>query len=119
MFLPTRAGTSRDTRALYQHWVERFGEESARYLLETMDKWTQHYTHGALIDFDFTKPLQLDEPVKQICAQRGWQFEELTGDLSLLQRWVDGDWPDKDFLVVQPSESIAPSYNEGIIKTEP
>ena len=117
-FLPTRAGIGGDTATLFEHWVQKYGEEQARYLRETMDEWTQHYTHGALIDFDFTKPLQLDEQVKNICASRGSQFEAVRGDLSLLQRWVDGAWDEKDFLVVQPSETVAPSYNEGIIGVE-
>jgi hypothetical protein len=118
-FLPTRAGVGGDTGAAYEVWVQKFGEERARYLVEMMDEWTQHYTHGVLIDFAFTKPLQLDEQVKQICAKRGWQFEQVRGDLGLLQRWVDGQWDAKDFLVVQPSEKVAPSYDEEIIEAEP
>jgi hypothetical protein len=117
-FLPTRAGVGGDTGTDYEHWVQKFGEERARYLVEMMDEWTHHYTHGVLIDFDFTKPLQLDEQVKQICAKRGWQFEEVPGDLGLLQRWVDGQWDAKDFLVVQPSERVAPSYDHEIIEAE-
>lgn len=118
-FLPTRAGTSRDTRQLFAEWTEKFGEENARYLLETMDEWTHHYTHGVLINFDFTKLLRLEEQVKQICAQRGWQFEEVSGDLDLLQRWVDGAWSSEDFLVLPPGQSVAPSYDERIIESEP
>lgn len=117
-FLPTRAGVGGDARATYEHWVRKYGEERARYLVETMDEWTQHYTHGALIDFDFTKPLRLDEQVKKICANRGWQFEEVRGDLGLLQRWVDGDWDGKDFLVVRPAEEVAPSYGETVIEAQ-
>ena len=51
-----------------------------------MGEWTNHYSHGVLIDFDFTKPLQLEEQVKQICAERGWEFERAEGDLRMFQR---------------------------------
>ncbi len=114
-FLPTSASATGDQSAPFEEWARKYGEDSARYLLETMDDWARHYTHGALIDFDFTQPLHLDGQVRDLCAQRGWQFEEVRGDLGLLQRWMDGDWPAEDFLIVQPSEKIAPSYDDGII----
>ena len=115
MYLPTRAGIGGNVRAAYDGWVRKYGLERARYLLAQIDKWTEHYTHGALIDFDFTKPLQLDQQVKEVCAQRGWKYEEIPGHLGLLRRWLDGDWDAKDFLVVQPGESIEPSYDDAIM----
>jgi hypothetical protein len=118
MFLPTRAGAAPDSRTAYEQWVEKYGEEAARYLRDTMDQWTQHYSHGVLIDFDFTQPLRLNEQVRNLCARRGWQFEQVAGDLGLLQRWLDGEWDAKDFLVVQPGQRIAPSYDAGIITAE-
>lgn len=117
-FLPTRADAGGDPAALRAEWVAKYGEEAAQYLMETMDDWTRHYSRGALIDFDFTRPLRLDERVRDICAQRGWEYEELPGDLSLLQRWVDGDWNDKDFLIVHPGERIAPSWRDDIMAAE-
>jgi hypothetical protein len=68
MLLPTRAGTSRDTRALYAERVEKFGEERTRFLIETIDEWTQNYTRSALFEFDFTRPLHLDGQVKKMLA---------------------------------------------------
>lgn len=106
------------TQAAYEQWVAKYGEEKAKYLLEAMGDWTAHYTHGVWIGFDFTQPLHLDAHVKKICADRGWQFEPLAGDLGLLRRWLDGEWAEEDFLVVQPGERIAPSYDDRVIVAE-
>ncbi len=53
--------------------------------MEVMERCTNNYTHGVLIDFDFTQRLNLREQVQRICAQRGWEFEEVAGDIGLLQ----------------------------------
>jgi hypothetical protein len=115
--LPAQGSNS--MQAAYEQWVAKYGEEKAKYLLEAMGEWTAHYTHGVLIDFDFTRPLGLGKQVERICADRGWQFEEMAGDLTLLQRWLDGDWGVQDFLTVPPGQRIAVSYDERIIVAEP
>jgi len=116
-FLPANAiGVLPST---YLQWVEKYGEEKARYLVEVMDRWTEHYTHGALIDYDFTKGLGLTEQVQRICSDRGWKFEQIEGDLSLLQRWLAGDWPEDQFLIVPPSQQVVPTYDEKIVGLSP
>lgn len=102
-------------RQTYEELVEKYGEENAQYLLEFMGHWQQYYTHGVWIDFDFLDGLPFRERVKQICTERGWQYEEVKGDLSLLQRWVDGEWNEADFLIVQPGKAVTATYDEGII----
>jgi hypothetical protein len=113
MFMPANAGAN--LNATYESWVKKYGEEKAKYLREVMGDWSTHYSHGVLIDFDFTKPLKLDEQVKQICAERGWEFEQVEGDLRLFQRWMDGDWGEGDFLVVPPGRTVEASFDETII----
>jgi hypothetical protein len=117
-FLPTRADAGGDPAALRAEWAAKYGEDAAQFLMEAMDDWTRQYSHGALIEFDFTRALELDRRVREICAERGWAYEEIPGDLSLLQRWVDGDWDDEDFLIVRPGERIAPSWRENVVTTE-
>jgi hypothetical protein len=115
-YLPARAGAGGAQDAAYQHWVEKYGEEKARQLLEVMKGWTENYTHGVLIDFDFTKPLHLHEQVRAVCGKRGWQFEEIEGDLRLFQYWVDGEWDPAMFLILEPGQQIEPSYDDGVIR---
>lgn len=118
-YLPARADETPRQDAAYQHWVQKYGEAKARQLLEVMKGWTENYTHGVLIDFDFTRPLHLHEQVRSICAHHGWQFEELEGDLRLLQRWVDGEWDPASFLRVNPGHTVAPSYDDEVLRADP
>jgi hypothetical protein len=105
--------------ATYRQWVEKYGEEEAKYLLETMGGWAASYNRGTLIEFDFTRPLRLREQVQRICADQGWQYEEAEGDLGLLQRWLDGAWDTKDFLVLPPHSQVVPTFDERIIDAAP
>ncbi len=116
-FLPARSAAA--LRAQAATWAARYGEEAARFLLEELQRWTRHYTHGAWIELDFARPLALDRQVRQICAEKGWQYESVPGDLGLLQRWLDGQWAPEDFLVVPPGQRVVPSHDDQILAAEP
>lgn len=104
----------------YDEWVRKYGEDQAKYLVEEMSRWLQAYTHGTLIDFDFTQVLKLEEQVRVICEKRGWQFSKMSGSLRLFEALLNrnGNWPAEDFLVLEPGEVLAPSFKESIIKGE-
>jgi hypothetical protein len=38
--------------------------------------------------------------------------------MTLLQNWLDGPWPEEDFLIIPPGQTIRPSYDEQIIQIE-
>jgi hypothetical protein len=110
------AGSALDLRATYEQWVKKYGEEQAKYLVEEMGRWTEAYSHGTLIEFDFLKELKLGEEVQKICAEKGWTFNEIKGDLGLLQKLLDGEWDDAAFLTVQPGQKVVASHDEAIVK---
>lgn len=113
--LPASANMSLDLRAAYAEWSKKYGEEQAKYLLEEMGRWTEAYSRGALIDFDFLAHLQLSEQVQQRCAEKGWHYQQLRGDMRLFQKLLDGDWPEADFLVVQPGQKVVATFDERVI----
>jgi hypothetical protein len=115
-FLP--ANSSLNLKATYDQWTQKYGEDQAKYLLEEMSRWTDAYSHGTLIDFDFLKQLELPCQVQQICAQKDWTYNRIPGDLSLLQRMLDGPWPDTDFLIVQPGKKVVATFDDRIIAEE-
>lgn len=99
----------------FSELVKKYGEENALYILEVARKWTRVYRCGMLINFDFSEHLGLREEVQEICRRRGWEYRELEGDLGLLQRWVDGQWDEAEFLIVRPGEMVYATYDEQII----
>jgi len=116
-FLPAPSTPAREQ--LYAEWVAKYGEDQAKYLAETMAQWADNYSHGVLIDFDFARHLNLREQVQSICADRGWAYGEIDGQLSLMKRWVNGDWPESEFLIVPPGRAIAPAFDDSVIGLEP
>lgn len=104
------------TNRTYQEYVEKYGEDNAKYLMEFLGQWEQSYTHGALIDFDFTRFLELEKRVEEICKEKGWEFVRLEGQLQLIQDWLDGCWDDERFLRLRPGQRIEADYRGGIIR---
>ena len=113
-----KQGAGLGTQLEYEEMVAKYGEENARYLVSVMGGWTEHYTRGVFIDFDFTSHLPHKEQVRALCEERGWKYEEVKGDLSLLQKWLDGEWSEEAILIVPPGQQVHPSYDDQIIQIE-
>jgi hypothetical protein len=113
------AGATNSLKATYEQWVQKYGEDQAKYLLQEMSRWTDSYTNGTLITLDFVKHLKLQEEVRQICTERGWQYDEIQGDPGLFHKLLDGEWPERDFLVVRPGQKVVATNDEQVIGVQP
>ncbi len=111
------AGANQNLSNSYEVWVKKYGEDQAKYLLEEMSRWANSYSHGTLIEFDFARPLKLPDQVRQICAQKGWEYDEIRGDLRLFEKMLEGDWPEADFVTVRPGQKVIASFDDKIIAT--
>jgi hypothetical protein len=112
------AGSSLDFKALLEEWAKKYGEDQANFLSMEMGRWSESYTRGALISFDFLKHLDLEEQVRKICSEKGWRYAELQGDLSLFQQLVGGEWPESNFLTVQPGQKVVATFDDRVIGVE-
>ena len=59
----------------------------------------------------------LERHAQALAEERHWAFEKLTGDLSLLQRLISGDW-NEDFLIVPPGQEIRETYDDDVVGAE-
>lgn len=105
---------TKDLDATYEEYVEKYGEDNADYLMEVMGAWKSHYNRAVFIDVGVGN----GEPVAEIAAQeadrRGWNFERMAGNLTLIQRLICGEW-DADFLTIPPGQQIVMSYDDGVM----
>lgn len=110
-----RAGGREATRRGY---IEKYGAENADYLMETLGEWQTHYQRGALLTTDLAADDTATERAQDESEARGWRFERVLSDLTLIERLLAGEWDD-DFIVVAPGEQLAMSYDDGVVMTVP
>ena len=110
----TQPGKAR-YEAVLSHYVETYGEENAKYLMEATEGWFTNYSNAAYVDQGFGD----NEPYRaftQECAEwLGWTCDMLAGDPRLVRDFVNGDWNDEDFLRVAPGERIVASHDDRVI----
>lgn len=99
----------------YEEYVRKYGEDNAKYLMEFERSWVENYSRAAFIDVEFVKIPNYKEEVRRIAAQRGWEYEELPGDIRLIKKLIDSEWDQDEFLIIQPGEEIVSSYDDHVL----
>ncbi|MBU4429440.1 MAG: DUF1638 domain-containing protein, partial [Verrucomicrobia bacterium] len=101
------------------YYARLYGEDNAQYLMDLQSDWYQAYHRAAYVDWGFPNREREQAFTRKCAADLGWEYDELQGDAGLLQRLVDGEWPEDEFLILQPGQiSEADPAGAGILKTK-
>ncbi len=101
---------------IYKHYEELYGEDNAEYLMEMEQGWLKEYKVCTYVNWkELPFPRHIDY-TRQCSDYLGWKFDILEGDISLMQRFVDGNWNEEDFAIIQPGQKVEPSFDENVIK---
>jgi hypothetical protein len=103
-----------DINAVYEEYVEKYGEDNADYLMEVMGAWKDHYKRAVFIDMGVGDGSAVEAEAQGEADRRGWTFERMAGDIVLIRRLLAGDW-ERDFLVLEPGQQITMTYDAQII----
>jgi hypothetical protein len=106
-----------DMQGVYDSYVEKYGQDNADYLMEVMGAWQKHYNRAAFIDLGVGDASAVEEKTRAEAGRRGWTFERLQGDITLIRRLLQGTW-DEDFLVVSPGQQVVMTGDDSIIRSE-
>ncbi len=104
--------------ASYDELVEKYGEDNAKFLYKELGSYTQNYGQFTFIEMGIEPDDRFEKHTREAAKERDWKFEKVKGDLSMIQRMLDGIWDDSEFLVVPPGARIEPKCDEGIITSE-
>jgi Protein of unknown function (DUF1638) len=114
MALGVGIATDEDLQKTYEEYLRKYGKDNADYLIEMLGAFAAHYDRAALIDLGISDISAIEAKARAAAERRGWAFERVTGSLDLLRRLVGGEW-EEDFLVLQPGEQLAMSYDDGVV----
>ncbi len=104
---------------LLEEYKEKYGDDNAQYLMEVEQNWIKEYNWATFIDWGLTDSSEYKNYTKHCAEFLHWNYGELKGSPSLMQKLIDGDWPESEFLVVKPGQKITEDLtNNGIMKAE-
>ncbi len=104
-----------DLNNTYEDYVRKYGEDNAKYLMDTLNGWQQHYTRAVLLESAFGVDQDIRQKVKEQVQKNGWKLERIQSNFQLIQKQLFGEW-DHDFLVVPPHHKVQMTADERIME---
>ncbi|MDD5458565.1 MAG: DUF1638 domain-containing protein [Phycisphaerae bacterium] len=85
---------------------EKYGDDNAEHLMEMEQNWMKEYQWATYIDWGLAGSEEHKKYTKQCAEFMHWNYDEIKGDSSLMQRLIDGNWQEQEVLVVKPGQKI-------------
>ena len=98
----------------YEQMVEQYGEDNAQFLMEEFDDKGKNYSQITFIEMGVEPDGSFENTAREEAASKHWNFEKVSGNLTLLRRLLSGDW-NNDFLIVPPHHKIIARHDEQIV----
>lgn len=112
----TQTGKKLGYDMTYDDLAERYGEENAGYIWETIHPATNS-SEVIFIDMPETTHLGYLEKLKKLAGAEGKTVKIYQGNIRLLRGLLDGSWNEDEFLVVPPGETIRAVYDHDLVIT--
>ena len=103
----------------YDDYIEEYGEENADYIVSMIGNWLVNYNKVAFINNGIGDIADNREISKEFAKSNKWEFEEVEGSINLIEKLINGEWDESDFLIVPPNHKIEPTNDLSIITHVP
>lgn len=94
----------------YIDLLEKYGEENAEYVWSTLHPKIET-DEAVYIELDGFEYSGSREFFGREVEKQGKKLIMKQGDISMLRKMAEGQWDEKDFLVVQPGRTVTPVYD--------
>jgi hypothetical protein len=102
----------------YEQLVEKYGEDNARFLWDQLYNTTRHYRQMTFIEMGVEPDDRFLKTARERAAEHRLAFAHEQGSMRLLLNLMNGEWDEKDFLVVPPGWKLAARVDEAIVVAE-
>ncbi len=96
----------------YEELVEKYGDENAKYIWETLHPEEKEYF---FIDVPEFSHLGYLDKMREIAEEENKKLTVIEGDMRLIRGLVNGEWNSDEYLVIPPGKEIVPIYDMDII----
>jgi len=97
----------------YEDFVAQYGEENAKYIMETLTLSRDANTDNKVIYIDVPETSQKE--YASLCREKaekeGREFVRVEGSIRLIRKLVEGTWSEEEFLIVEPGQQIRAVYD--------
>lgn len=99
-------------------YMERFDgdEDTVEYLLEVDREMLKNYRYITYITWPGMPNESGIARAKELAAGAGLELLQYEGTNRLMADFVNGNWNEEDFLILQPGQSLQPSYDRMVVK---
>ncbi|MFA5689624.1 MAG: DUF1638 domain-containing protein [Kiritimatiellales bacterium] len=101
-----------------QELVEKYGEDNAEYLFEMLCNGTKHYDRVTWIPMGIEPP-HMEAEARRCAVEKNWEFVTVPGSMYLIEKLIQGDWDNADFLTVPPGAAVKAVYDNSVIRADP
>jgi hypothetical protein len=102
----------------YEALREKYGEDNAAYLFQTLNNWQRYYQRAVFFDSELHMDDEIQKKARENSARHGWKFEIIHADFGLIKKLIFGEW-DQDLLQVPPYHQLYMTGDERIIDARP
>jgi len=100
-----------ETDPKYLEYVEKFGEENAKYIYETMYGSKTDNNKLIYIEIPETGNASYADLCQERAAEAGMELVTLEGSLELLRNLIEGNWKEDDFFILKPGQKSVGIYD--------
>ena len=101
---------------LYKEYSEKYGEDNAKFLMETEQHWFKSYDRATYVDLGVGATPEDLAFTQECAAWLGWKFDRQCGDPGLLKAMLAGDWDNERFIVLEPGQTFRMTADERVIE---
>lgn len=94
---------------------KQYGADNAKHVLAFLDRWRQHYTRAAYIDFGLPGEEEYAELARKMAEVNDWNYEAIRGDLELMRDILEGRWDERRVMALPPGHRSVSTGDDRVL----